>query len=358
MERLVATFATPPEARYAGTLTDLLTDLDGHPPATRPLFAERTWTPEDHTDVVRLHVAGSAAAAAATATAAAHGLTPLGPPAPLHDVPPPLWNAGVGGPSFALTSDRLHRAAEPVRRSLTATRATTDDRLEPTRVALRLLVAHGAATLADSTQRDVPGRDLPDLLALRLLSYRSHYEAVRARARRPEQLDDACDALYAQVGAVARDAVVAAAHGDGPRTEPAATWFDVVAGGHADLAVLFAKDALTSTARTLEDLEREQGRTLEPTRFHTPPSPALRALMHESPDFLAFRLATSLLYATLHGAGYALAERFVLCALVARANEDVSGRSTEDLRDDLDLLAHELVGAPPTRRSTAVAGLR
>lgn len=258
----------------------------------------------------------------------------------------PLWNAGLSGPRFAATSRELASGANSFVLDLAAV-LRDEGREAAYRTAVRVMAAHSFASLEHSDLRSRSARPFGDLLACRLLSYRSHYEAVLARAASPERLEDAAGGLYRAVGAEAREAIRSAAEGTPPRPGTLEhRWRELVAGHHTRIRGSFAAGTLRNSGKSLEDLEAELGRKLPPTRFHTPPSPALERLMHEDPDFLAFRLGTSVLYSSLYTAGLAMAERYLLCHVLATANEDVAGRSVSRLRDDLDALAVEVCPVP------------
>ncbi|MFV0129401.1 hypothetical protein ACLGI4_17100 [Streptomyces sp. HMX112] len=315
----------------------------------------RTWDRAAGAEVLQISIAGVRDADAARDTlrgiAEKHGCEARIEETPLDAVPSPLWNAGFDGPGFAALSKRLYQEAAPALVSfLDLAGARPEEALRPALGAIRLMTAHTRATLLRSPQRDLAGYHFRDLLSLRLLSYRSHYEAIYARSKDPDSFEAACDRFYAQVGAAARDMVMAC--GD-PATQPAddtpvRQWTEFISSGSAFLAEDFLDGTVVDAGRTLEDLVKERGAPVEPTRFHTPPSPELERLMHRDADFLAFRLQTSLLYSCLYSLGFSLAERYVFCYVVARANEEVHGKSVKALQDELDGLAKNIaaVSAP------------
>lgn len=258
----------------------------------------------------------------------------------------PLWNAGLSGPRFAASSRELAAEATPFVLDMAAV-FRDGGRDAAYRTAVRVMATHSLASLMHSDLRSRSALPFAGLLSRRLLSYRSHYEAIFARAASPERLEDAANGLYRAVGADAREAIRSSAEGTLPSPgTPERRWYDLLSGHHARIRESFAAGDLRNSGKSLEDLEADLGRKLPPTRFHTPPSPALERLMQEDPDFLAFRFGTSLLYSSLYTAGLAMAERYLLCHVLATANEDVSGRSVSQLRDDLDDLAVEVCPEP------------
>jgi hypothetical protein len=269
---------------------------------------------------------------------------------PLNAVPSPLWNAGFDGTEFSDLSKRLFQEAAPALVSFLNRAAEARDSLQSALDPLRLMVAHTRATLLRSPQRNLEEYDFRDLLSLRLLSYRSHFEAIYPRTKDPESFEASCARFYEQVGPATREFISAC--GD-PNDEPAEDtpirqWTDCITSESHALAKNFLNDTIVDVGRTLEDLVRERGAPVEPTRFHRPLSPELDHLMHRNADFLAFRLQTSMLYSCLYSLGFSLAERYVFCYVVARANEEASGKSTKQLQGDLDDLATSIFAASTT----------
>ncbi|MER7697345.1 hypothetical protein [Streptomyces sp. NPDC096095] len=272
-----------------------------------------------------------------------HGHTARVEEIPLVEAPSPLWNAGFAGPGFEAASKRLFQRAAPVLVAFLNRSAVSGSALPAALGALRLMVAHTQATLLNSPQRNLPYQ-FGDLLSLRLLSYRSHYEAIYLRTKNPDSFEAACARFYEQAGPAVREFIAACGDPDAEHLDdlPAEQWTGFVKAGTSQLAETFLHGSILNAGETLEDLVQKRGGPVEPTRFHTPPSPELDALMHRDTDFLAFRMQTSLLYSSLYSLGFSLAERYVFCYVVARANEEVRGRSMAELQSDLDDLARSM----------------
>ncbi|MFD3948208.1 hypothetical protein [Streptomyces sp. NPDC058579] len=267
---------------------------------------------------------------------------------PRGAIPSPLWNAGFSGTGFSDSSQRLFQKAAPTLLGFLNQAPGDESQLSRALGALRLMVAHMRATLIHSPQRFIAEYEFKELLSVRMLSYRSHFEAVYLRTKNPESFESACDRFYQQVGPAVRAFVEACGDPDG---EPAddtqvRSWTELITSESAPLSQSFLDGSLVNAGHSLEDLVRERGAPVEPTRFHTPPSPELDRLMHRDADFLAFRLQTSLLYSSLYTLGFSLAERYVFCYVVARANEEVCGKSMLELQDDLDGLAKTMAALP------------
>jgi hypothetical protein len=261
---------------------------------------------------------------------------------PFEEIPSPLWNCGFGGVGFDAVAKQLFRAASPV---LTRIAPVLDgDTTGSYLLALRLMVAHAGATLLASEQRELPSHGFDELLSLRLLSFRSHYEGVFARASDPESFERRYAAYYDQLGERARDFVRACARS--PESAVADVrvrdWTELVRRHFAALREDVGAGLIVDEGLTLEDLNRGREVPLPPTRFHSFMSDAMAELLHRNPDFLAFRILTSLLYSCLHTLGFNLVERYLCCYVLARANEDVSGRATAELQSGLGALAREL----------------
>jgi hypothetical protein len=272
-----------------------------------------------------------------------HGCTARIDELPLTEVPSPLGNAGLAGPGFAAASKRLFQEAAPALVAFLNRAAEAESSLPSALGALRLMVAHTKATLLNSPQRKLP-YEFGDLLSLRLLSYRSHFEAVYLRTKDPASFEAACTRFYDQVGPATHAYIEASGN---PDLTPAGDaivqqWTKLIEAGSGQLAESFLDGSFVNAGETLEDLVKKRGGPVEPTRFHTPPSPELDALMHRDTDFLAFRMQTSLLYSSLYSLGFSLAERYVFCYVVARANEEVRGKSMTELQDELDGLAKSM----------------
>lgn len=264
-------------------------------------------------------------------------------------LPAPHSRSGFSGPAFDRVSRDLGRKTTPIFTDLARSRPDASQAPVQLRAA-QLLVTHCAATLRGAGGSTATGRDPAALLSLRLLSYRSHYEAVLLRTSDPEAFERACAAFYDQVGPELRETVRRA--GDEPERRAVgavpAAWDDLVTEVSRPIGEHVAAGTIVDAGRTLADLERELGSPVAPTRFHAPPTPHMSRLLHDDVDFLTYRVLTSVLYSGLHAAGFSLAERYVFCNAVARANEDVAGKDMLGLQDDLDALARDLaeIGSP------------
>ncbi|MDT0448779.1 hypothetical protein [Streptomyces hesseae] len=355
---LLVTIPQPNGSNYNEAFAPLIRELFSRERAGMygPYYFVRTWDARAGAEVLQISVDGvsdpDTTRDELRRLAQRYGCAAQVEETPREAVPSPLWNAGFDGSGFSDSSKRLFQKAAPTLVEFLDRAAEERDPLNRALGAIRLMVAHSRATLLRSPQRELDGYDFRELLSLRLLSYRSHFEAIYPRSKDPESFEAACARFYEQVGPATRDFIAECGDPDiGPTGDRAvAQWTELVVSGSAGLAAEFLDGTVVDAGRTLEDLVREQGGPVEPTRFHTPPSPELNRLMHRDADFLAFRLHTSLLYSCLYSLGFSLAERYVFCYVVARACEEVAGRSTEELRDDLDRLAKSMaaVSSPAT----------
>ncbi|MFB9903834.1 hypothetical protein [Allokutzneria oryzae] len=273
-----------------------------------------------------------------------HGRTVRVDEVPLDSIPSPLWNSGFDGPGFPALSRRLYQRAAPILATFLNRAAQADNPLQSALDAIRLMVAHTRATLLRSPQRSLAGYEFRELLSLRLLSYRSHFEAVYPRTKDPASFEAACARFYAQAGPEIHKFVTSSGDADAIWANDAVIrqWTELVMSASHPLAADFRDGTVVDAGRTLEDLVRERGAPVEPTRFHTPRIPELERLLHHDTDFLSFRLLTSLLYSCLYTLGFSLPERYVYCYVAARANEEVAGRSMLELAADLDDLARRV----------------
>lgn len=261
----------------------------------------------------------------------------------------PLWNSGFGGSNFTERSIDLVQKVSPILATMLNECRGAPDSLTASLQVLRLMVIHVAATLKDSPQMAFEEYDFKTLLSLRLLSYRSHYEAVLLRTNAPEAFERACSKFYEKVGPYIRNQIISAGQSlELSQNNINRRWYEFVTTESAGLARAFENSEIVDAGRTLEDLEKALGRSVEPTRFHSKPTSHMQRLLHEDIDFLVYRLQTSLLYSSIHSLGFSLAERYVFCYVVARANEDLAGKPMLELQDDLDGLAKRLedTGSP------------
>ncbi|MCX2181115.1 hypothetical protein KV205_11310 [Streptomyces sp. SKN60] len=355
---LFATIPQPDGSKYTDTFTPLLRALfapartSGH----GPYYFVRTWDGATGSETLQISIDELPDPARTRddllELANRQGCEARVEIRPRDTAPSPLWNAGFAGSGFTESSQRLFQRAAPTLIGLLERSAEGGDQLSAALDVLRLMATHSRATLLNSPQRGLDGYEFRDLLALRLLSYRSHFEAVYLRTKNPESFEAACARFYEQAGPAVRDFIRACGDptgdvtGDPGERTPLRQWTELVTTESGHLADRFLSGALVNAGETLADLERRRGGPVEPTRFHTPPIPELDRLMHRDADFLAFRLLTSLLYSSLHTLGLSLAERYVYCYVVARASEEVAGRSVKELQDELDGLAKAMAAVP------------
>lgn len=327
----------------------LVTDLfaTGHAPWPGDYHFVRTWDRETGIASLQLgleseRIGADEARDRVERAAAARGLHATVAEVPLAEVPNPLWNAGFGGPGYDAAAKRLYRDASPVLARLLPLLDGGTAGAYPHM--LRLMVAHAGATLLDSEQRQLPDHGFDELLSLRLLSFRSHFEGVFARATDPGAFERRYAAWYDRLGSHARDVVRAcAAAPENTAADPRVSdWTDLVRRHFSRLRDDIRAGLIVNEGHTLEDLNRGREVPLPPTRFHSFMSDAMAELLHRNPDFLAFRVLTSLLYSCLHTLGFNLVERYLFCYVLARANEDVSGRATAELQSALGALAREV----------------
>ncbi|MET8243296.1 hypothetical protein ABZV31_01970 [Streptomyces sp. NPDC005202] len=328
-----------------GVVTDLFASAPS--PWSGDYFFVRTWDRETGRDCFQISLESEGAGARDARdlvhqVATARGFNPAIEEIPFTKIPSPLWNSGFGGAEFEAVSKKLYRAVAPILVEFAA--ALNGDATQSYLLALRLMVAHAGATLLESEQRDLPSHSFDELLSLRLLSYRSHYEGVFARVSDPESFERRYAAYYDDLGARAREFIGSCLASPLPAADDALirSWADVIRANFAEVREYFQAGLIVDQGLTLEDLNKSREVPLQPTRFHSFMSEALEQLLHRNPDFLAFRLQTSLLYSCLHTLGFSLVERYLFCYILARANEDVSGKSTQELQRGLGSLARLL----------------
>lgn len=355
---LFATIPQPIGSKYNDTFAPLIRELFaaervGGAGSHGPYYFVRTQDRRDGAEVLQISIDGVSDGDATRDDlhrfAQRHGCSAHVDATPLDSVPSPLWNAGFTGTGFSDSSKRLFQEVAPILVSFLDRAAEAPNSPPPALGAIRLMVAHTRATLLRSPQRKIDGYEFNELLSLRLLSYRSHFEAIYLRTKDPKSFDAACARFYEQVGTAAREFITACGDPDAEHTDDTIRkWTDVITSGSSHLAESFSDGSVVNAGHTLEDLVRKRGAPVEPTRFHTPPSAELDHLMHRDTDFLAFRLQTSLLYSCLYSLGFSLAERYVFCYVVARANEEVCGKSMKELQDGLDDLARSMAAVSRT----------
>ncbi|MDA2804669.1 YcaO-like family protein [Nocardiopsis suaedae] len=333
--------------RYRAVVADV---FGGEPPlAGGRSHVVRTWERADGGECARLVLDPARADPGAVREAAErHGFEPEVREIPADGAPSPLWNAGFDGSSFGAVSAGLFEEAAPLLGRLAA--SAREGVEHSYRLALRLMAEHQRAALLRSEQTGLEGFAFGDLVSARLLSFRSHYEGIAARAKDRDALERRYAAYYAAFGGYARECARAAARAPSaaeagppvPGAEDAVgAWAAAVAETTPRLRGEFRAGRIVSTAQTLEDVNRDRDVPLAPTGFHAfgQDSASFQDLMHRNPDFLAFRLQASMLYSALHTLGFGLIERYLFCYLLARANEEVAGRSARDLQEVLGSVA-------------------
>ncbi|MFF8599696.1 hypothetical protein ACF065_12085 [Streptomyces sp. NPDC015232] len=346
-------------ATVTGRVRGFLADLFGprRPAWPGDYYAVRTWDRTDGRDCLQLSLQSDTAGADEARdrvrdAARAHGLRPDVAELPFEEIPSPLWNSGIGGEGIDAVAKRLYRAVSPL--LVTTVSAMADHPADKTAAyasALDLMVANAAATVAESEQRQLSSRGFGELLALRMLSYRSHYEGAKhALAKDPEAFERRCALFHERLGPRVRELIRACADAPDatPGGEPAGSWARVVRQHFGAVREECRAGRITHSGRTLDDFHENPDDHLPPSAFHAKKlSPEMSELLHRSPDFLAYRVQASLLYSCLHTLGFGLAERFLFCYVLARANEEVSGMTTEELAHGLDSVAREIARRRP-----------
>lgn len=340
-------------ATVTRSLRGVVTDLFGpeRPAWPGAFYFVRTWDRGSGRDCLQISLQSDTATAGEARdrverAAHAHDLRPTVTELPFRDIPSPLWNSGIGGTGFDAAARRLYRAVAPILARGVA--AIGDDKTKAYLLALDLMVANAGATVLESEQRRLSSRGFGELLGLRMLSYRSHYEGAKhAMAKDPDSFERRCAAYYARLGPYLRESVRRCAESPVPALdldgEPARAWADVVRQHFGELREECRAGLIAHSGPTLDDFDGRRDDGLTPSAFHAKElSAELSDLLHRSADFLAYRIQASLLYSCLHTMGFSLAERFLFCYLLARANEEVSGKSTEELAKGLDSVAREL----------------
>lgn len=332
-----------------GIVRGFITDLFGpeQPPWPGDFYFVRTWDRKSGLDCLQVSLRSETITADRARdhvgrAADGRGLRPAVAEVPLEDVPSPLWNTGVGGDGFDAASKNLYRAVAPV---LARTAPEFDGgKAKAYLLALRLMAANAGATVLESEQRKLSSRGFDELLGLRLLSYRSHYEGAKnAQAGDPDSFERRCALYYDKLGAHVREIVRTWAESSAPAAgdEPARAWVEAVRQQFGPLREQCRAGLITHEGPTLDDFKEDHDAASRPSSFHSDLSKEMSDLLHRNPDFLAYRIHTSLLYSCLYTMGFSLAERFLFCYLLARANEEVSGKGTEELSEGLDAVAKE-----------------
>ncbi|MFJ9612371.1 hypothetical protein [Streptomyces noursei] len=353
-------FVTIPLDEGGATVTrsirGFLTDLFGPEQPAWPgdYYFVRTWDRASGRDCLQVSLQSDTATADEARdrlqrAADAHDLRPTVAELPFEEIPSPLWNSGIGGDGFDAAAKSLYRAVAPLlSRSVSA---IGDDTTKAYLLALNLMVANAGATVLESEQRRLSSRGFDELLSLRMLSYRSHYEGAKnALAKDPDSFERRCAAYYDKLGTHVRESIRSWAASPVPALddEPARAWVDVVRQHFGALREECRAGRIAHSGRTLDDFHEHPDDHLPPSSFHAKKlSAEMSDLLHRSPDFLAYRIQASLLYSCLHTMGFSLAERFLFCYLLARANEEVSGRTTEELAQGLDAVAREIANRRP-----------
>jgi hypothetical protein len=324
----------------------LVTDLfgPGRPPWPGAYYFVRTWDRATGLECLQLSLESDVITAGEAGervhqAAAAHGLRPTVAEVPFEEIPSPLWNSGVGGTAFAAATKALYRAVAPVLAQIVPTLG--GDTALTYLLVLRLMVAHTGATVLESEQRQLADHDFAELLSLRLFSYRSHYEGAKhALAGDPASLDRRFASYYDTLGDHVQDFIRdCAASRPTAGDDPAQAWADVVRLHYGPVREQCRAGVIAHDGPGLDDV-RDASRP--PSDFHAAMSAEMSDFLQNDPDFLAYRIHTSLLYSCLYTIGFGLPERFLFCYLLARANEDVAGKETGELAQGLSAVVREL----------------
>ncbi|MFV2128134.1 hypothetical protein ACFHWS_26950 [Micromonospora sp. LOL_013] len=196
-----------------------------------------------------------------------------------------------------------------------------------------------AAQLAAQGPSSAPGAsELPlNGVPLGFVSFRSHAEAFLSTCRDPRAARSSMDERYQRARSVVDttvEGVLRAADAGLLADEPAGLWYRTARSARQEFEAAFRSGeiqvaALVDPSTHDNDLSR--------SGFHrkAASSEALQQYVQSDPAFLAVRLGTSLLYLGLHTAGLTMAERYLLCYLVSRSCESLSGTDALSVLDTL-----------------------
>ena len=270
---------------------------------------------------------------------------------------PLLWNAGFAGLKLSTISKQLFTASYPwmVKWALQASAWTDDERL----LALtKLLVAHADASLPPVDKTEMLGR-LPLKLSLRLITYRSHYESIRARTIDPKAMDTAVNRAFMkyqdELLRWSQSLTCSSSYREKEWSSPnLSEWSAIIYCHLPQIRQLLSGGGLTVAGTTREDIEASLGHSIPDTRFHERLDPAMQYYLNHDQDFTAYRFCTGFLYSNLYSLGIPLRLRYLVCGLAARFNEELSDTTWRDLRD----LFHEAATVAYYTRDTDGSGIR
>ncbi|WJK33685.1 hypothetical protein [Solwaraspora sp. WMMA2065] len=196
-----------------------------------------------------------------------------------------------------------------------------------------------AAQLAAQGPSAAPGAsELPlNGVPVGFVSFRSHAEAFLSTCRDPTAARASMDERYQRARSVVDTTVkgVLRAADAGLLTDgPAGLWYRTARAARQEFEAAF-RSGVVRVAAPVDP--RTHDNDLARSGFHrrAAASEALQRYVQSDPAFLAVRLCTSLLYLGLHTAGLTMAERYLLCYLVSRSCETLSGTDALSVLESL-----------------------
>ncbi|ROO63261.1 lantibiotic biosynthesis dehydratase-like protein [Micromonospora sp. Llam0] len=196
-----------------------------------------------------------------------------------------------------------------------------------------------AAQLAAQGPSAAPGAsELPlNGVPVGFVSFRSHAEAFLSTCRDPHAARASMDERYQRARSVVDtsvEGVLRAADGGLLTDGPAGLWYRTAQAARQEFEAAFRSGEIQVAAPVDPSTHDNE---LARSGFHrkAAASAALQRYVQSDPAFLAVRLGTSLLYLGLHTAGLTMAERYLLCYLVSRSCESLSGTDALSVLDTL-----------------------
>ncbi|MBB5830122.1 hypothetical protein [Micromonospora carbonacea] len=210
-----------------------------------------------------------------------------------------------------------------------------------------------AAQLAAQGPSAAPGASELALngVPLGFVSFRSHAEAFLSTCRDPAAARASMDERYRRARSLVDSTVAGvfrAADAGLLRDGPAGLWYAVARAARRDFEGAFRAGDVRVAAPADPSTH---GNDLARSGFHrrAAASDTLQRYIQGDPAFLAVRLGTSLLYLGLHSAGLTMAERYLLCYLVSRGCETLSGTDALSVLESLSAPAHSTDAASTGR---------
>lgn len=231
----------------------------------------------------------------------------------------PLAGGAFGGPALAsLTRGFLADVSAP----LLDVMATARNRTELLGAAVDVMIAHLAAVNVGAVNVGAAKRPVTNGAPLSFLSYRSHADGFFVMARDPGAARRAFDERYAAIAPAMRARTTTIL--EGPADVPApASWYRSVTGFLPAATAAFRSGELTGDDGAEGYLGSEMD--LSGSDFHRTidENQDFVRFLRSDPPMLAVRLATSLLYLSLHDIGLRLVDRYFLCHAISRAVESI-----------------------------------